>query len=82
VHRWSGANNYFMMSGSDCLAVGGGGAFGLYLDGDMMAGTSSACPTFNSPPLAAGDSTEFTCVSLEVWGFSIAPLLSNAGSFS
>lgn len=37
-------------------------------DSDLSAGTSGACETFNSPPLTT--SQEFSCVQVELWGFT------------
>lgn len=44
------------------------GHFGLYLDGDLLHGTSGPSETFGNPPLT--QSSHFTCVELEVWGFA------------
>jgi hypothetical protein len=40
VFRWTEKNNYFMLANEDSIAMGGGGNFGLYLDGDLFTGTS------------------------------------------
>lgn len=47
--------------------MGGGGGFGLWLDASFEQGSSSACDTFDNPPLAS--SREFRCVKAELWGF-------------
>ena len=70
----------------DSLALGGGGACGLYLDCELFGGTTGTCKTFNSPPLTGAeseaastgdnddddgdDSVDFQCSNLEVWGFT------------
>jgi len=52
AYRWSGADDLFVCSAHDFLAVGGGGGhYGLRLDSDLQHGRSGASATFNSPPL-------------------------------
>ncbi|OWZ24459.1 hypothetical protein PHMEG_000466 [Phytophthora megakarya] len=67
-YQWSRKNSYFMLCSEESLIMGGGGNFGLFLDSDLSAGTSGACETFNSPPLTT--SQEFSCVQVELWGFT------------
>lgn len=79
VHRWTGSNSFFMFSARDHLAMGSGGHFGLYLDSDLLHGSSGPSETFGNsclcrqrpggeplpddPPVG-----EFRCAILEVWG--------------
>ncbi|CEG35131.1 hypothetical protein, variant 1 [Plasmopara halstedii] len=67
-YQWSRKNSYFMLCSDESLIMGGGGNFGLFLDSDLSRGTSGACETFNSPPLTV--SQEFSCVQVELWGFT------------
>lgn len=76
--KWTHANNYFMLSNDDCVAVGQGTAgFGLYLDSDLRNGTTSPCSTYgNDTPLIInsdegldGANQEFTCKGIELWTF-------------
>lgn len=67
-YQWSRKNSYFMLCSDESLIMGGGGNFGLFLDSDLSRGTSGACETFNSPPLTT--SQEFSCVQVELWGFT------------
>ncbi|KAG6597984.1 Oxidation resistance protein 1 [Phytophthora cinnamomi] len=67
-YQWSRKNSYFMLCSDESLIMGGGGNFGLFLDSDLSRGTSGACETYNSPPLTT--SQEFTCVHVELWGFT------------
>ena len=67
VHRWTARNSQFVVSAEEYLGFGGGGAFGLWLDGALCRGTSERSPTFDNPCLAASDN--FKIVSVEVWGF-------------
>lgn len=64
---WSGDNGYFMLSGlSQGLAMGGGGTFALFLDTELLQGSSGACATFGlEEPLASGE--QFECQDLELW---------------
>lgn len=79
VYKWSRANSLFQFTSSNFLAIGGGAGshFALWVDEDLLMGTTSACSTFGSPPLTnvveeedGPSSMEFKIVCLEVWGFS------------
>lgn len=77
VYKWSRANSFFQFTSHSFLAIGGGAGshFALWIDEDLLMGTTSACSTFASPPLTdpsdkdASSCMEFKIVSLEVWGF-------------
>lgn len=78
VFKWSRANSFFQFTSATFLAVGGGSGshFALWVDEDLLMGTTFACSTFGSPPLTdwkgKGDgtsTTEFKVLCLEVWGF-------------
>ncbi|KAI0564923.1 hypothetical protein FGB62_22g023 [Gracilaria domingensis] len=77
VFKWSRTNSYFQFTSNTFLALGGGAGshFALWLDEDLLMGTTASCATFDSPPLtfASADeeksNTEFKIVSLEVWAF-------------
>mmetsp|Transcript_44324 Transcript_44324/g.82318 ORF Transcript_44324/g.82318 Transcript_44324/m.82318 type:complete len:319 (-) Transcript_44324:127-1083(-) len=46
--------------------------FGIAIENDLLAGTSSRCVTFNSPPLSSShcDGSPFEILNLEVWAMS------------
>jgi len=67
ICRPTGANNYFTFCSTDYLAMGGGGHFALYLDGDLLNGSSSTSETFNNPCLS--HTQEFKIKDVELWGF-------------
>ncbi|KAE8892781.1 hypothetical protein PF005_g3817 [Phytophthora fragariae] len=67
-YQWSRKNSYFMLCSDESLIMGGGGNFGLFLDSDLSRGSSGACETYNSPPLTT--SQDFSCVHVELWGFT------------
>lgn len=77
VYKWSRENSFFQFTSGTFLAIGGGAGshFALWVDEDLLMGTTSACSTFSSPPLTdltcedPSDSLEFKILSLEVWGF-------------
>lgn len=77
VYKWSRANSFFQFTSQTFLAIGGGAGshFALWIDEDLLMGTTSACSTFASPPLAnivdedAPSCMEFKIISVEVWGF-------------
>ncbi|EOX92116.1 TLD-domain containing nucleolar protein, putative isoform 1 [Theobroma cacao] len=78
IFRPTGANRYFTLCSTEFLAIGGGGHFALYLDGDLLNGSSSFSETYGNPCLAFSEDFEvkeienkflnFTLVS-QLWGF-------------
>jgi hypothetical protein len=66
-YSWTRSNNYFQLSNLGGLAMGGGGHFGLMLDGELHRGSSDACATYGSHSLSG--SKTFTITDVEVWGF-------------
>lgn len=76
--RWAGANGHFQLAAHDCLAFGGGGHFGLYLDAELRTGSTGRCETYDNEPLTehhvaggldaphAGDSA-FEVHEVQVW---------------
>ncbi|XP_073010173.1 uncharacterized protein [Typha latifolia] len=70
IFRPTGANHYFTLCSADFLALGGGGHFSLYLDGDLLNGSSSTSDTFNNSCLA--HSQDFAVKEVELWGFVYA----------
>ena len=69
VFNWTKENRFFMLSNEDSIALGGGGNFGIYLDYDMIDGTSSPCSTFGSGILASDE--DFETFQVELWDFQI-----------
>ncbi|KAL6605933.1 hypothetical protein ACP70R_041586 [Stipagrostis hirtigluma subsp. patula] len=67
IYRPTGANNYFTFCSPEYLALGGGGHFALYLDGDLLNGSSSKSETYNNPCLS--HTQEFRVKDVELWGF-------------
>ncbi|WOK92167.1 oxidation resistance protein 1 [Canna indica] len=67
IFRTTGSNHYFTLCSSDFLALGGGGHFALYLDGDLMNGSSSSSDTFGNSCLAYSE--DFEVKEIELWGF-------------
>lgn len=57
-------NDFFMYGTPDCLAVGGLGHFAIWVDSELLNGSSGTCGTFGSPCLAQGN--EFRIQFLEV----------------
>lgn len=70
IYRPTGLNRYFTLCNSDYLAIGGGGHFALYLDGDLLNGSSSVSETYGNPCLA--NSQDFEVKKVELWGFVYA----------
>jgi hypothetical protein len=67
LYRWSGRNGYFQLGSGESLAVGGGGAYALKVDDELLKGRSGACETFDSPRLAEAE--EFEVLHVELWAF-------------
>ncbi|PWY97249.1 TLD-domain-containing protein [Testicularia cyperi] len=77
VFKWTGKNDYMVLSETTFLSVGGGnGKFGLWVDGNLEKGVSDACPAFDNEvlcdtkPRGKGEKDgekRFTCYGLEVW---------------
>jgi hypothetical protein len=59
-------NDFFQYAQPDSLGVGGLGAFAIWLDGELLHGSSGSCGTFGSPCLASKE--EFKVAALELWG--------------
>jgi len=80
TYRWSGRNSHFCFSAREHLAVGSGGHFALWLDAELLHGSSGTSETFSNPSLCTGRTAqpsadeeeqevgEFRCENLEVWG--------------
>jgi len=52
--KWTGRNDYMILSDSGFLSVGGGdGKYGLWLDANFDKGVSATCPAFNNEVLCA-----------------------------
>ncbi|PNW77505.1 hypothetical protein CHLRE_10g439550v5 [Chlamydomonas reinhardtii] len=58
-------NDYFQYGTPECLAVGGLGHFAIWVDADLMQGSSGTCGTFGSPCLA--HSEDFKVHVVEMW---------------
>ncbi|TKY90971.1 hypothetical protein EX895_000970 [Sporisorium graminicola] len=80
-YRWTGKNDYMVLSESTFLSVGGGeGKFGLWVDGALEKGISSCCPAFDNEILCDGKARgkgktdgegRFECYGLEVWAVGL-----------
>ncbi|MBA0551824.1 hypothetical protein Golob_022687 [Gossypium lobatum] len=67
IYRPTGANRYFTLCSTEFLAIGGGGHFALYLDGELLNGSSSFSETYRNPCLAS--TKDFEVKEVELWGF-------------
>ncbi|CAK9322086.1 unnamed protein product [Citrullus colocynthis] len=67
IYRPTGENYYFTLCSPDFLAIGGGSHFALYLDNDLLNGSSSTSETYGNPCLA--NTEEFEVKEVELWGF-------------
>ncbi|KAF5458150.1 hypothetical protein F2P56_022206 [Juglans regia] len=70
IYRPTGVNRYFTLCSTEFLAIGGGGHFALYLDADLLNGSSSVSETYGNPCLA--HSEDFEVKEVELWGFVYA----------
>jgi murein DD-endopeptidase MepM/ murein hydrolase activator NlpD len=71
TYRWTGDNDFFILSNGKSLAMGGGGdGFGFVIDADFEAGETSSCKTFDNPKLAPKSASgHFKIQDIECWGF-------------
>ncbi|KAL8290322.1 hypothetical protein RQP46_002580 [Phenoliferia psychrophenolica] len=81
--KWTGKNQYLVLSESDYLSVGGGdGKFGLWIDSKFEKGFSATCPAFDNEPLprggwekssggGKGDEAKFDVVRFECWAVAL-----------
>ncbi|XP_056124306.1 oxidation resistance protein 1b isoform X2 [Rhinichthys klamathensis goyatoka] len=68
VFKWTGDNMFFIKGDMDSLAFGGGGGeFGLWLDGDLYHGRTHSCKTFGNPMLSKTE--DFYVQDIEIWSF-------------
>ncbi|QHO19796.1 TLD domain-containing protein [Arachis hypogaea] len=78
IYRPTGLNRYFTLCNSEFLAIGGGSHFALYLDGDLLNGSSSVSETYGNPCLANSQDFEVkevefqeTFIAEELTGLSL-----------
>jgi hypothetical protein len=67
-HRRAAApprTDFFQYATPDGLGVGGGGHFAIFLDEELLHGSSAHCLTYASPCLASGE--EFGVRDVELW---------------
>lgn len=67
VYHWSSKDAFFLYSDLECIGMGGGSGFALYLDKDLLHGVSEPCSTFASERLSCTDN--FIISDMEVWAF-------------
>ncbi|KAJ8446658.1 hypothetical protein Cgig2_002820 [Carnegiea gigantea] len=70
IYHPTGANRYYTLCSPDFLALGGGPHFALYLDGDLLNGSSGASETYGNPCLACSEN--FEVKEVELWSFVYA----------
>nr|GEW10254.1 hypothetical protein [Tanacetum cinerariifolium] len=70
IFRPTGANRYFTLCSTEYLALGGGSHFALYLDSDLLNGSSLASETYGNSCLS--HTQEFGVKEIELWGFVYA----------
>ncbi|KAJ4914072.1 TLD-domain containing nucleolar protein [Raphanus sativus] len=67
IYRPTGANRFYTLCSKDFLALGGGGRFALYLDSELLHGSSACSETYGNSCLA--NSQDFDVKEVELWGF-------------
>lgn len=68
VYKWTSKNNYCQMIENNRLIMGGGqGIFGLWIDEDLLSGSTQPCETFDNEVIASA--SYFKIFGLELWGF-------------
>ncbi|QDZ18195.1 TLDc domain-containing protein [Chloropicon primus] len=59
-------NDFFLLSTEDCIGFGGGGRFALWIDQELLHGSSSCSPTFEGLERLS-EEENFTVQTIEVW---------------
>uniref|UniRef100_A0A1J3DNB7 Oxidation resistance protein 1 n=1 Tax=Noccaea caerulescens TaxID=107243 RepID=A0A1J3DNB7_NOCCA len=67
IYRPTGANRFYTLCSKDFLALGGGGRFALYLDSELLSGSSAYSETYGNSCLA--NTQDFDVREVELWGF-------------
>ncbi|XP_076912177.1 uncharacterized protein LOC143570408 [Bidens hawaiensis] len=70
IFRPTGINRYFTLCSTEYLALGGGNHFALYLDHDLLNGSSLASETYGNSCLS--HTQDFEVKEIELWGFVYA----------
>ena len=84
AHHWTRANTHVLLASHECLALGGGAHFGLWLGRSLASGSTGASSTFGNQPLAehdhrggltpesvaaGGAAAAFEVLEVQAWGF-------------
>ncbi|KAL0739609.1 hypothetical protein Bca4012_015819 [Brassica carinata] len=67
IYRPTGANRFYTLCSKDFLALGGGGRFALYLDSELLSGSSAYSETYGNACLS--NTQDFDVKEVELWGF-------------
>lgn len=78
IFRPTGINRYFTLCSTEYLALGGGNHFALYLDHDLLNGSSLASETYDNSCLS--HTQDFEVKEIELWGFVYASEYENVVS--
>ncbi|KAK1410718.1 hypothetical protein QVD17_37257 [Tagetes erecta] len=70
IFRPTGINRYFTLCSTEYLALGGGNHFALYLDSDLLNGSSLESETYGNSCLS--HTQDFEVKEIELWGFVYA----------
>jgi Oxidation resistance protein len=87
IYKWTGENEYSQICDVDAgsIGMGGGGAFGFFVQDNFTRGSSGPCQTFRNPTLVVGSDSggNFEISDFEVYGFiSMSERLMVPGSLS
>ncbi len=65
-YNWTQVNNFFVISNTSTLAMGGGGdGFAFQLDDELDTGVSNCSATFDNKQLSSNEF--FKCLNIEVF---------------
>jgi hypothetical protein len=71
VYRWSGANDFLLSCSAMHVGIGGGGAFALCLDEDLVNATCGPSATFAGLEHKSLVKSPFRIGQMELWGFEL-----------
>ncbi|KAJ6240651.1 nucleolar protein 7/estrogen receptor coactivator-related [Anaeramoeba flamelloides] len=66
--KWSGKNDFYILSTYKSISFGGGSNYGIYILNDLTYGSSKHCETFLNDELA--QNTDFKIARIEVFTFT------------
>ncbi|KAJ6229957.1 nucleolar protein 7/estrogen receptor coactivator-related [Anaeramoeba flamelloides] len=65
--RWTGKNDYFILTTQKSISFGGGSNYGIWISADLTDGSTNYCETYDNKKLS--QISNFQIAQIEVWSF-------------